>query len=355
MSTIKAGKKCGLNLISGQLGSGKTTFLRQLLKQKPADAHWVILVNDFGVVGIDGAILSDQSQSQSKTQIQQIPGGCICCTAKNELTQTVLDILNTQAPDRILIEPTGLGEPQNLLDIFSTAEFSERIEIQSLYALFDISQTEVEEVKRLAILQSLVTMADVIVINKTDLATAEKCRDFQDYLTSLYPPKTAIFATQQAQIDHHHLNQPHFQAARFTLQNSNFKWVEPNKPAPQDRLTDTSIALTGCLTRQSHQSLDTQSIGWVFDHQVQFDWKQCQALFDYLADMPKGLLRAKGIFRVGESPRMLFQLVSHAVSRELIAYRKDSRLEILLNAEYPFDLAEFEQRLADSMTTKGAA
>lgn len=342
-------QKCALNLISGQLGAGKTTFLRQLLKQKPPQEHWVILVNEFGAVGIDGAILSEQEH----TLIQQIPGGCICCTAKNELTTTVLDILNTQAPDRILIEPTGLGEPQSLLDIFLTPAFSNRLEIQTLFALFDVSQTDIQEIKRLSILQSLISMADVIILNKTDLAASERIQSVQSYLETLYPPKTAIFSTQQAIIDNHHLEHPHFYTPQFTRQDTPYKLASV-KTVSQGTLPDTGILLPGCHTRQSHQDLNTQAIGWVFDHQVQFDWKALQRLFGLLAKMPDAILRAKGVFRVGETPRMLFQLVSQTVSRELMAYRKDSRVEILLNANYDFDLVEFEQHLASSISTHSA-
>lgn len=342
--------KCALNLISGQLGAGKTTFLRQLLKQKPPEEHWVILVNEFGAVGIDGAILREQTH----TLIQQIPGGCICCTAKAELKTTVLNILETQTPDRILIEPTGLGEPQNLLDSFLAPELSNRLEIQTLFAVFDMSQTNVQEVKTLAILQSLITMADVILINKTDLTTPEKTQAFCDYLSSLYPPKTSVITTQHAQISHNYLNHPHFQTSRFILKNSSFK-LALSETTSSTTLADTGIPLLGCHTRQSHQDGNTQSIGWVFDHQVQFDWKALQRLFAGLAEMPDALLRAKGVFRVGDTPRMLFQLVHQTSSRELIAYRKDSRLEILLAASHPFNLTEFEQQLAASITTHSAA
>ncbi|PLA75058.1 hypothetical protein CYQ88_02175 [Hydrogenovibrio sp. SC-1] len=342
-------RKCALNLISGQLGAGKTTFLRQLLTQKPPQEHWVILVNEFGAVGIDGAILSEQSH----TQIQQIPGGCICCTSKDELTTTVLSILDIQTPDRILIEPTGLGEPQNLLDIFLAPVFENQLEIQTLFTLFDVSETDVQEIKRLSILQSLISMADVIILNKTDLAASEKVQSVQSYLETLYPPKTAIFTTQQAVIDNHHLEHSHFYSAQFTRQETPFKLVAA-EAVPQPPLPDTGVLLTGCHTRQSHQNLNTQAIGWVFDHQVQFDWKTLQSLFGLLAKTPSVILRAKGVFRVGDTPRMLFQLVNQTVSRELIAYRKDSRVEILLKANHDFDLVEFEQHLAASITSHSA-
>lgn len=92
------------NLITGFLGSGKTTTIRHLLAHKPDRERWAVLVNEFGEIGIDGALLAD-----SGAVLKEIPGGCMCCV--NGLPMQVgLNMLLQQAkPDRLLIEPTGLG------------------------------------------------------------------------------------------------------------------------------------------------------------------------------------------------------------------------------------------------------
>ncbi len=89
------------NIITGFLGVGKTTAIRHLLANKPEQARWAVLVNEFGEVGVDGAILSEQG-----ALVKEVPGGCMCCVAGLPMT-VGLNTLLAQKPDRILIEPTG--------------------------------------------------------------------------------------------------------------------------------------------------------------------------------------------------------------------------------------------------------
>ena len=101
-----------VNLITGFLGSGKTTTLRHLLANKPENEKWAVLVNEFGEIGIDGSLLADTG-----AVLKEIPGGCMCCV--NGLPMQVgLNMLLQQAkPDRLLIEPTGDGGTVRLLPL----------------------------------------------------------------------------------------------------------------------------------------------------------------------------------------------------------------------------------------------
>ena len=109
------------NLITGFLGSGKTTAILNLLRSRPADSHWAVLVNEFGDVGIDGALLEKENLNDG-IFIKEVPGGCLCCAAGLPL-QIALNLLIQKAkPERILIEPTGVGHPKKVLDVL-TGEF----------------------------------------------------------------------------------------------------------------------------------------------------------------------------------------------------------------------------------------
>ena len=94
------------NLITGFLGSGKTTSILHLLAQKPADEKWAVLVNEFGEVGIDGALLADSGA------LLKDPGGCMCCVNGLPMQVGLNTLLRQGKPDRLLIEPTGLGHPK---------------------------------------------------------------------------------------------------------------------------------------------------------------------------------------------------------------------------------------------------
>jgi Putative GTPases (G3E family) len=352
-------KRCALNIISGQLGAGKTTLLKHLLQQKPDNEHWMLLVNEFGAVGIDGPIL----ESTSQTSVTQIPGGCICCTAKSELETTALQLLDEQQPDRLLIEPTGLGEPDSLVDLFTSGQLAGRFDVQTLFSVFDLQQADLEEFDRLSILQSLFNMADVIVLNKKDAVSEDCIRQVQAYCEQLYPPKQAIYITQQAQVPLNEIRHPHFHhdtyrptAQPFSPFASLHTAHAPHAEHTQSTLPYRPLALPNLLERVYQTQLDTQAIGWVFDNDITFDWAKLFQLLESLGqnrfqDSLSSVKRAKGVFRVGSTPRMLFQWVNGQATREFIAYRKDSRLELLLDTS-PFDFPAFEKALQGCIKTE---
>ena len=102
------------NLITGFLGSGKTTTIRHLLANKPEHERWAVLVNEFGEIGIDGALLAD-----SGAVLKEIPGGCMCCVNGLPMQVGLNMLLQQNKPDRLLIEPTGLGHPKQILSLLT--------------------------------------------------------------------------------------------------------------------------------------------------------------------------------------------------------------------------------------------
>ena len=106
------------------------------------------------------------------------------------------------------------------------------------------------------------------------------------------------------------------------------------------------MVLPGLVTRQTQSQVGSQSIGWIFEPEVIFDWKALQNLFNAFSKLDSHAIpkRAKGVFRAGK-PWMLFQWVNNQTTREYIAYRKDSRVELLLADNSDFDIEAFELAL----------
>ncbi|KUJ71465.1 GTP-binding protein [Thiomicrospira sp. WB1] len=339
-----------LNLICGPLGSGKTTLIRHLLTQKPKAEHWLVVVNEFGAVGIDGAIL----QSQGQTRVAQIPGGCICCTAKGEVEATLKRLLDEQQPDRILLEPTGLGEPDNLVDLIRFADFKDRIDIQAVVTVLDSAHTDIADIERMTIYQSLLNMADVVVLNKTDLAEPARIDALQDLCQACFPPKEVVIETTQGRLPLEAIRRAHFTSPAFSFVQSETPSLTPglvksHLHAPTAVEFPPVQTLPGLVAREGKHQGDTVAIGWVFEPDVAFDWQALRSLFEHLATKAH-VKRAKGVFGVGASSRMLFQLVHGEVSRELIAYRKDSRLELLLTHVDAAFATQLEQSLQAAIT-----
>lgn len=350
--------KIAVNLVTGTLGSGKTTLLLNLLKHKPASENWGILVNDFGAIGIDGAILETDNDS---VQVSQIPGGCICCSALTDFKTTILELTKKQHLDRIIIEPSGLGEPDSIIDILHSAEFKSIFEVQTVFAVLDSSTAKVEQFDQLMIMRNLIEVADIIIFNKQDMASRENTTALNQYSKLLYPPKLAVINTTQSIIDPklislESLSQKKNHTSPFTMhqqersktQLTGFE-TDDNQQDPIFDDFQPPVSLKGLKYRKSKKQLKTVSIGWAFNNDVIFDWQKLVSLFEELNQTPisnSSPLRAKGVFKIGE-PRMLFQWVKQKpVTRDYIAYKRDSRLEVLLPQSNNFDACGFESKLS---------
>lgn len=365
-------QKTAINLVVGSLGAGKTTLIKNLLSKKPENENWAILVNEFGAIGIDQAILNNDHKS---IQVAQIPGGCICCTALSGFQDAIEDLVANYTLDRILIEPTGLGEPESMVALLHTPYFQQHFEIDTTFAVLDSVVTKVEQFSLLTIMQNLVEVADIILLNKADKAEADNLNALKAYCLDLFPAKQAVITTTQANLEG---DFPSLKSSRNSLNANNSQTkinMQPtaNQPDLRDKPAIPHIAnanldnpdqdntdpladqpidakLKHLVTRKSQAQLNTLSIGWIFEIQQEFDWKALASLFEGLkssASKPNAPLRAKGIFKVGK-PQMLFQWVLNGdVTREYSAYCRDSRLEILLPLDNDFDLTAFEAQLVN--------
>ena len=115
-----------INLITGFLGTGKTTALLTLLAQKPADQVWAVIVNEFGEVGIDGAVLEGAG-----AEIREIAGGCLCCATGPQLPITLAKVIREKRPQRVLIEASGLAHASRVVDMLRRPPLAEALDIQA--------------------------------------------------------------------------------------------------------------------------------------------------------------------------------------------------------------------------------
>jgi len=151
-----------VNIISGFLGAGKTTFILDLLNQKTTDEQWAIIVNEFGKVNIDGKTL----QTAKKGEVYEISGGCICCTAKLYLLDSLQKILKSEKYSRIIIEPTGLGGSEMVSEIVKTIP---TLLLKPTLCLVDILMLKNPIRLTIPIFKRQIDKADYILFSKTDL------------------------------------------------------------------------------------------------------------------------------------------------------------------------------------------
>lgn len=157
------GKKAVVILLAGFLGSGKTTLLKQILSWETDLSGTVVMVNEFGDVGIDGSLLKD-----SGSDVVEMTSGCICCTLTADLKQSLERIHRRFNPDRVLIEASGVADPTSIATVISETGLKECMTLQKIITVLDADFWEARgSFGRLFYNQ--LEMANLILLNKIDL------------------------------------------------------------------------------------------------------------------------------------------------------------------------------------------
>lgn len=188
------------NIITGFLGVGKTSAILHLLSQKPAHERWAVLVNEFGEIGVDGSLFEGQHSKGEGIFIREVPGGCMCCTSGLPMEIALSQLLRAAEPDRLLIEPTGLGHPKEVLALLSAEHYKDILSVQKTLTLIDARKLQDPRYTDHAIYNQQIEVADSIVANKVDLyADGDKAR-LLAYVKQQGISAANVLFTQQGQI-----------------------------------------------------------------------------------------------------------------------------------------------------------
>ncbi|WP_425355868.1 CobW family GTP-binding protein [Psychrobacter proteolyticus] len=184
-------------LVTGFLGAGKTTVINQLLATKPDDERWALLINEFGRIGIDGALLAssqDNDLEQKNIAIREVSGGCICCTSQLPLQIAISRLLSDHHPQRLLIEPTGLAHPRELILQLSAPHWQTALKMNAVITVLSGEQWQQIKYRDHDGFQAHVRDADVLIINRyTQLDTSEK-QTLVEWITTLNSQVKIIWA-----------------------------------------------------------------------------------------------------------------------------------------------------------------
>ncbi len=160
--------KAKVFLIAGFLGSGKTTLLKRILSWQTDLTGTVVLVNEYGKVGIDGALLKDAG-----SDVIELTSGCICCTIRSELEDSLKNIWERFCPERILLEATGVAQPNAVVEIIENESLKNRMEIEKVVTVLDIRfWLNRENFGQFFMKQ--VEEANLILLNKIDTASKDQ-------------------------------------------------------------------------------------------------------------------------------------------------------------------------------------
>ena len=182
-----------VNIISGFLGAGKTTLIQKLLKEALSGDKTVLIENEFGEIGIDAGFLQE-----SGVEIREMNSGCICCSLVGDFKTSLQEVLQTYAPERIIIEPSGVGKLSEVVQAVEAA--SDHIHISGKVTVVDVNKCKMYLKNFGEFFLNQVTEADTILLSRTGTASAEKVQKAVELLRE-HNDHAVIVTTPWEQLD----------------------------------------------------------------------------------------------------------------------------------------------------------
>jgi G3E family GTPase len=332
-----------VHVITGSFGAGKTTAIRRLMHNKPAAEMWVVILNEFTDAGLDA--LQVAQSAQGSFDVRLVAGGCLCCVGELEFGKQLRDILRNFKPVRLLIEPSGAAHAADIVDMLSVYQRQGALSLDSVTCLVDPIDTHRILNARPANEWSQIQSADVLLLSKPDLADAAQRAAFDAIAAAQFPTKRFLGTCRDGALPEEAL-QAYERGTVFSLLGDQRAPVSPGVTTPFE-----IGALTG--TEAQSQRLGAWGVQWQMPGAFTFARTLLEPQLRWQLEAYPGFLRRmKGVFRTGPGPSWLVQSTAHGLAAEDSAYRRDSRLELVLSAEpTPDYLKNWRNMLRDSVNS----
>lgn len=317
------------NIITGFLGVGKTTAILHLLKSKPRDERWAVLVNEFGEIGVDGSLFAGDNSVNEQVYIREVPGGCMCCAAGLPMQIALNQLLVQAKPDRLLIEPTGLGHPIEIIQVLSEQHYKNVLELHQIITLVDARKLSSEKYVSNSTFNQQLKVADTIVANKQDLYNDNDKSKLRQYSKKYGFSAASIKLVEQGALDLDWLSGLSSSASRIGQRNApTFRSHHPVE------IIEKAIPESGFFCAKN-KGEGFNSEGWRVSPEIVF-CKEKLLTWLYSLDVE----RLKAVFITNEGI-FGFNLSDHLLSQVEIDECFESRLEIIYSGE----LGSFEGSL----------
>ena len=304
------------NIITGFLGVGKTSAILHLLKHKPVNQRWAVLVNEFGEIGVDGSLIEGQLNQDQGIYIREVPGGCMCCAAGLPM-QIALNQLLTQAkPDRLLIEPTGLGHPKEILQVLCAENYQGVLTLQKTLTLVDARKLSDQRYTTHDTFNQQINIADTVIGNKLDLYQDGDKSRLVAYIKEHAQPHTNIDYCQYGEISESLLAGP-----------TSAKGIKPSHHHHHEHKSKalaSELEIPDCgFIKAVNQGEGFNSIGWRFSPTKTFDYNK---LFAFLSGVKAE--RMKAVF-ITNSGVFAYNLTADSLTEMTMNESTESRIEII--------------------------
>lgn len=316
------------HLITGFLGSGKTSFINACIAQFKADKKWAILVNEAGKIGIDEKLFTNSDD----LAIRQVAGGCICCTSQLPLQIALARLTSEHRPERLWIEPTGLAHPKELIEQLSQPHWQTALSLKSAISIVNARQWQDIRYRDNDGYQAHVQFCDVVVVNRFGELSDDEKNQLANWLNELNPTAdilwqsgqdfdNAIITTLATLLDKPSqvlANRQYYQQVSLN------RFIKPKTTVPL--IQDTAENDQPLPFRYHDKQADYQIVGW----QLPAEWVvQVYNLMDWLLKLPNWQ-RIKAMIHTDKGDWQRLNFTPDSLDMLTCEQQVDNRLEVIV-------------------------
>lgn len=344
-------------VITGPLGSGKTTIISRLLAQKPPAENWVVLLNEFSEAGID--TLTVAASAQGAYDVRLVEGGCLCCVGEADFRRNLRDLIERIRPARILVEPSGIGHPGGIVEELLAHEARGELVLEAVIGLVDperlelllledssVATLEPSLVEIRETLRAAAELADAWVLTQDDRASDLDRYRFEAYAQRLFPRKGWVGRCTQGVLPE--CLWPELAAARamrslrrHEVRQHQTHGHERHEHETREHETRTLPQPVGTGERVEVRLLGWSGASWRFPRGAMFSETRLLAALsarpiggDAALALPD---RLKALVQISADEWVLLQWVDGRLSLQPSAWRRDQRIEVQTAPGRTFD------------------
>lgn len=290
-----------IDIISGFLGAGKTTLIKKLLKEALADTKVVLIENEFGEIGIDGGFLKEAG-----IEIKEMNSGCICCSLVGDFGTSLQEVLKTYEPQRILIEPSGVGKLSDVMKAVEQVQTDVEVALNSAVAVVDASKCKLYLKNFGEFFVNQIEHAGTIILSRTGNISEEKLKNAVDLIRT-HNKTAVIITTPWEQLEGEHILK--------TIEEAN-DWEEKllSDVAAQHTHDHGPDCTCGCHDHHDHHGhhhADEVFTSWGKQTPVKYTKEEIRTILKQLEDEKQYgfVLRAKGMLPAEDGSFIYFDYV----------------------------------------------
>lgn len=337
-------------VVTGALGAGKTTAIARLMASKPPAENWIVILNEFTESGIDA--LTVAGAAQGAFDVRLVPGGCLCCAGEMDFARQLRELTRVTRPDRLIIEPSGIGHPAAITEELLQHQQYGSLTVESIVCLIEPQSIAELLVADESVNRAQVEVADVLVLSKSDRASADERSAFERLAESLYPPKRWSGVMSEGLLPAEALQA----AGSRVLVRAPARTPAHEHGHAHDHEAAPAVprpVQIGPFSGERHErhAVGRTALAWTLDREAVFArTRLLAALAAEGSEAPlMGVERFKGVFRTGPETWLLVQRTLEGCSAQESSWRRDSRAEALFAEHAPIDAERLERALEHAL------